>query len=350
MAASSLTYSWETGTNSSGTVPRPGPVNASTIDCYYNADDCLHAGNGVPSGINQTLAHTYGESASTRTRCFYQTDADIFGAPQNCTYFSNQDTEFAFRYREFNPSDLARSYPYLTNRVVKASPGQCSQYDVDERQTQEGDSTDGQRDTWIYNFNNDEILAIPKVNTAVDSTTYVYNGTDIPQVKNSPSSCGSRCIWLYAYRATGQLPERPSHMFRCPITITNVSNTNHPAHELPEDMARVAAASIALTGRWRVPPENNEDWRQYQLYSFGSVSPLYLSRQWCVFTITFQTHFRLPPAFLHLARSPSSSSAPISCIPNSPTAPSGKPTASTRNKSGHAWPSSPSPRSQPWLT
>ena len=268
-----LTYSMDGGRGSHGVTTSKGLVNASKVDCYYDAGACSTR-PGAPAEVAQQQAHAYGEITRGGISCPYETDDDIQKSPQNCTYFNNWNAaEFALRFLDYNPNDLSRSYPLLTNRIIRAFPGQCYQYDIGKQTLEDG--TDGQNEKIIYPISNETysgILPIPRPNTAYDSTTYVYNGSLTPQ-NATLQACGPRCVYVYAYRAHGPVTNRTSEIFQCPITISEVSNVaNASIQALPDDIARLAAASIALTGRYTNPNGPNippEEWQQYQLYPYG---------------------------------------------------------------------------------
>ncbi|KAL8650782.1 MAG: hypothetical protein Q9210_003627, partial [Variospora velana] len=57
----------------------------------------------------------------------------------------------------------------------------------------------------------------------------------------------------------------------CPITVSEVINAQQPAHKVPDPTARLAAASIALSGRYTNPNESDDKhWQQYQWFPYGS--------------------------------------------------------------------------------
>ena len=249
-------------------------VNVSKIDCYYAEGLCGNRPDAPPQ-ITQNQAHTYGELTRGQRRCPYTTDQDIYSSPQNCTYFYNRvSQEFAYRFAEYNPHDRASAYPYLTKRIVRASADNCHQYSVSSIDAI--DSQDGEKATWVFNYSNQTFngsLSIPKPGAANDATTYVYNGLQAPQ-NATVQSCGPRCIQLFALRNDGPFTKRPRSLFRCYVTVSNVSNANEDAHRLPDDNARLAAASIALSGRYTHPAgSKGPQWQQYQLYPFGQVIP-----------------------------------------------------------------------------
>ena len=265
-----LTYSMDGGTDYTGITTQQGLVNVSMIDCYYTENLCATR-PGAPPEVVQSQAHTYGEITRGQHRCPYTNDEDIYNAPPNCTYFVSQTRpEYAFRYNEYNPHDRAHAYPYRTKRVVRASTDNCFQYN--ETSQSLVDTQDGQDEEYIYKYSNETYsgeLPIPKPVTAFDSTTYVYNGSYAPQ-DASAQSCGDRCIKLYAYRSYGNVTHRKSVFFQCDVTVSEVSNADQDAHKLSADTARLAAASIALTGRYfHVDGNNFTFWQQYQLYPFG---------------------------------------------------------------------------------
>ncbi|KAL9614938.1 MAG: hypothetical protein Q9167_000580 [Letrouitia subvulpina] len=265
-----LTYSWDGGTNSTGIVTSSGPVIVPKLDCYYDDGRCYTTPD-APTEAAPFLAHTYGETASSLFRCPYTTDEDIFQANQSCTYFYNTaKPEFAYRYLEYNPDDVAGVYPYLTKRLVKASPSECSQYE-----TFRGRDERDRYGLTLWHFKDgseNKTISIPLVNTAFDSTTYIYNDTATPQ-DSSDQACGPRCLYIYALRQQG--PRRNNTLntlFQCQINITNVTNISDQEQILADRNARLAAASIALTGRYtNLISHDVKEWRQYQLYPFGSV-------------------------------------------------------------------------------
>lgn len=239
-------------------------INATKLDCFYVNNQCKQATEGEI--VAQVLAHAYGETITGRHNCSYTNDSEISSSAQNCSYFRHtKGHEFAIRYAEYNPEDRGRAYPFFTDRIVKASAGECSQYDVYPTPSTKS-SNDGNDDTWVWTiFQNstvNETLPIPKREAAYDATTYIYDGTSAPPGA-TVQSCGRRCMWLYAWRSGGNLTNRKEAVFKCPITVSNVSNAHEHWQNLPDDIARYAAASIALTGR------NAPHWQQYRLYPYG---------------------------------------------------------------------------------
>ena len=262
IAMLSLNYSMDSGTNTSGIYTQPGTVNAARLDCYVGSTN-----SGCPSALGPPMitAHSYGELIAGDVPCPYQDDSDILKADQSCFYFNNNNgRELAYRYVEYNPTDNSSAYPYLTNRTIKASVGDCYQYDVDFPVSPLLSSQDGIQDIQALSFSNGSFtgnLPIPKMDGAYNSTTYVYNGTDIPQARNEVE-CGDRCLTMYAYRLNNN---GTAHIFSCPITIGEVENARQDWHNVSNGNARLAIASIALTGR-----DVGSAWQQYQLYTWGS--------------------------------------------------------------------------------
>lgn len=133
------------------------------------------------------------------------------------------------------------------------------------------DSSDGKQDVRVLQYFNSTFngkISVPKCDGALDSTTYIYNGVDPPQ-NGTSQLCGTRCLWLYAWQNKGSFTKRPMFLFQCPISISEVSNiTPHRDWQILPDMnARLAAASIALTGRYTNTNGSREkSWQQYQLY------------------------------------------------------------------------------------
>lgn len=124
----------------------------------------------------------------------------------------------------------------------------------------------------LYEYTNGSFtdnITIPGAYGAFSGTTYIYRGIKVPQQAQT-YACGQRCIKMWAHRSIGH--GENSTFFECPITVNNVSNVSNAADDsrrLPDDMARLVAASIALQGRPSIGQDDNIIWPQYQLYVFG---------------------------------------------------------------------------------
>ncbi|KAL9003632.1 MAG: hypothetical protein Q9188_003509 [Gyalolechia gomerana] len=270
VAIISLNYSMDGGVDSTGITTSRGMVTFARIDCYYNKGTCT---TDQPPEVAQNEAHAYGEASLRERSCSYVADDDIFKSSQGCTYFARKDgQEYAYRYREYNPHDQGRAYPYLTKRLIKASTGQCSQFKANTPYPDQ--SPDGPESIFVFPYRNgteDRRLRIARTDAAFDSTTYTFTGTHAPQAASAPAVvCGPRCIWLYAIRNWGPVTKRERAIFVCPITVSDVSDVEDQAHIVPNDTARLAAASIALSGRYTNPGKDGKHWEQYQWYPYGS--------------------------------------------------------------------------------
>ena len=270
IAMLSLNYSMDLGTGSADTYTVPGMIFAPRLDCYTKGNDCE---TSIVAPL--TTAHSYGEVTRGETCCPYNTTADIFSANQSCPYFCSADKQqFAYRFNEYNPLDNASSYPYLSNRLITSNVEACYQYDVDWSNSPLKDSPDGKQDTQVFSFHNKTYssqIPIPKSAGAYNSTTYVYNGTNIPQLATLVA-CGPRCLTIYTLRLGIPPPGGilPATIFGCDISVSNVTNITAPWQEYSNDMARLAIASIALTGRFFDPAGLGTSWQQYQLYPWGN--------------------------------------------------------------------------------
>ena len=264
-----LTYSMDRGTDSSGIITHSGTSEVASLECYSNGNSCPKEPE-----TPQSIAHAYGEVTQSYKSCAYGTDDDIKKANQSCTYFQRNDAlEYAYRFREYNPADSTRTYPFLSDRIVKASPGRCYQFNIDANSVYPIDGTDGIAGTFVYPFHNETYnssLAIPKADAAFDATSYVWNGTSPPQ-NDTEQSCGPRCVWLYAFQSIGVITHRPDLVFQCPITVEDVSGVSESdtVRNISDEIARLAAASIALSGRYTNPDGPTRVWQQYQLYPWG---------------------------------------------------------------------------------
>ena len=273
----SLTFTFDKASDSSGIITTPGPVVIPKLDCYYNSNGTCPDVDPLTPETAQTVAHTYGEDIRSQTRCTFSTTADLLAnSTQNCYYFSNlNDPSFAYQYRQFNPQDQSKSYPFLAPRLITTSSDQCTQFFVNEPASGWVSGTDGPQSIWevhYYNETYNGTLRVPRELSAFDSTTYVWDDDLTPQ-NSSKQACGPRCVWLYAVREHRPGQARPVVVFQCAITISKVfSEGSSPEMALPDPLARLAAASIALSGRYAntPPPGPGTTWRQAQYFSHGS--------------------------------------------------------------------------------
>lgn len=73
-----------------------------------------------------------------------------------------------------------------------------------------------------------------------NSTTYFA----IPGEDGTDKGCGDRCANVYALENDGT----NGYYYTCNVTVSNVTNTTRWSQQLPDNLARMAAMSIALTG------------------------------------------------------------------------------------------------------
>ncbi|KAL8998264.1 MAG: hypothetical protein Q9169_002668 [Polycauliona sp. 2 TL-2023] len=268
-----LTYSMDNGVDSTTITTSSGIISVPKVDCYYNQDVCTTNPDRPPE-IARNEAHAYGELTQGLKSCPYVTDNDIYRSSQDCQYFySNVSQEYAYRFAEYNPQDRRRVYPYQTKRLTKASLGPCYQTTLDGDEIDFVDSRDGPHSIVVHQFSNgteNDTVAIARSDTAFDSMTYAYIGDQAPQ-NASAVACGPRCIWVYAIRSRGVVRTHGTDIFKCAITVSTVTNADDPGHTVPDSTARMAAASIALSGRYTNPiGDPVKHWQQFQLYPYGS--------------------------------------------------------------------------------
>ncbi|KAK4693886.1 hypothetical protein P7C71_g3588, partial [Lecanoromycetidae sp. Uapishka_2] len=247
-------------------------VNASDLTCYAVNGECP-----TQRDVEQITAHSYGEMAQSFPCRTYKDISEVINSDANPLYWCNQNPdhqEFAYRFQEINPVDPDRVYPRITNRIITAASGQCYQYDIDPNSGRKVNDLNGDLAAWNWSYSNGTVngnVTIPTLYSADDSTTYIYRGIEIPQ-NETEYACGPRCMWMWAFKAHSTLPadslNQPVAIYQCPITISPVTNVTNSTQEISDGMARVAASSIALQGRY-VNVGNDTIWTQYQLYPWG---------------------------------------------------------------------------------
>lgn len=239
----------------------------SKLDCYWHGPWC------EVFVTKHTLAHAYGEMTVNSSRGDYD---DIPNLLQNKTDFQvwarRDQREFAHRFNEYNKNDIQKVYPYLTNRTITVASGECLEYDVEES-SQIGETTAKK-----FNYRNQtfsDTITIPVCALGDEGTTYIYRDKAPPEDARAPEVvCGDRCMYMWVLRnrgAKGNFKNDPNgdpKLYQCPITVGYVRNAVHPAHNVPDEVARLAAVSIAVQGQLR-GPINDPDYRQYRWYAVG---------------------------------------------------------------------------------
>ncbi|KAL8875551.1 MAG: hypothetical protein Q9198_006108 [Flavoplaca austrocitrina] len=260
------------GRNFNDTYTRLGIVNAQYVGCYNGAevDKCPLLGDST----SHSRAHLYGETLPAgEPHGYYRNISDVLKSKHDYTYFSSKTNraEFTYRFKEFNPGDSEESYPLFTNRTVTASTGDCFIYRI-KNETMLSD-VEGKGPGKTYTYENDTFTAeieVPLSSVGKGSTTYMYKGFEAPEITGH--NCGHRCLWLWAYQNTAVHQHvnevDPPKFYKCPVTISEVRNMRNESQQLPDGVARIAAVSIALQGRWSGNADHR-NFNQYQFYPFG---------------------------------------------------------------------------------
>lgn len=266
--------SLKSGYDSTGVTISQGSVAVPKLDCFYRSNVTQCEGD-IQRRLDPAIAHVYGEGRSfDDERCRYQSTDQIHRAPQTCRYLARADRrEFAVRYADSNPADMINAYPYYgAQRFITVAATGCNGNLTNDPSLADGH--DGPKSELVWPYQNSTgfySLSIPRSILARSSTTYIWNGTAPPPLATE-YTCGPRCVVLFALRDMERGPDHEITIFQCRIMISLMSNVKHPAHVLSDSIARTAAASVALSGRWRLgfvggPPL---DWRQFQLYQDGA--------------------------------------------------------------------------------
>lgn len=263
-----LTYSINDGTDWNGTYTKNGIVSATNLSCYFQGPDCPTVN---PQVVSQVLAHSYGDQ-SLKSECGpYEDISEVLRSKQNNEYYCRRTPgrqEFAFRFKEYNPKDRMKIYPFFTDRIITASSGNCMNYS--EVGNSPGFNINGVRDALAYEYRNKNgsfhgNVSIPIPNGALGGTTYMYRDTNVPEDADA-FACGPRCIRMLAHINVGEGEE--STFYECPVTVYSVSNTTQDAHIISDGMARLAAASIGLGGRYD-NGARKERWPHFTFYPVG---------------------------------------------------------------------------------
>ena len=145
-----------------------------------------------------------------------------------------------------------KAYPHFTDRIIQASSGDCLEHTEVGTPTPDkiGDMSALKYTCTNRSTNSSGNISIPTSSLGREGTAYIYRGVDVPAVE-STYSCSLRCIWMWAYRNPGAI--EGAKFYQCPIEVSDVGNAGQLAHNVSDAVARVAAASIALQGRFQGP-------------------------------------------------------------------------------------------------
>ena len=217
------------------------------------------------------MAHSWGEQSQNNADCEpYDDLADILNSKEDPPYFCRRTPgkqEFAYRFKEYNPNDKQKIYPAFTDRIITVSSDAYLKYNVSSN----ADNPEVIANCfglagYAYAYQNstyNNTACIPISSSGWSATTYMYFGVRTPAL-DEDFSCGNRCKRIWAYRSNGPYAAKNSAaFFQCPVTVNEVSNTTSDQHQIPDAVARAAAASIALQGRW-TGNVTDKVWVQYQ--------------------------------------------------------------------------------------
>ncbi|KAL8847561.1 MAG: hypothetical protein Q9221_007420 [Calogaya cf. arnoldii] len=268
VALVTLTFDMVDGKSFNDTYTKPGLVNASFLKCYDGGKSYF-----CPSDATaHSTAHLYGDKIQGIAFGQYHTIDEVVSSKDEYLYYALENgtnPEFTYRFQEYNPLDLERKYPLFTNRTITASAGECLVYEMTNVETVE--DVDGQGPGTIFRYKNQtltEEIITPQASLGGRATTYIYKGPGAPQ--NTDDRCGPRCLWLWAYKSKAQVDDiGPWTFYKCPITVSKVRNAWNYSQVVPDQVASIAAVSIALQGRWSGDADN-PNFRQYQFYPYGT--------------------------------------------------------------------------------
>lgn len=114
----SLTYNVSDGLTYNDTYIRDGKVNGPDLSCIrmqYHQEACA-----LDEVTIETVAHAYGEMNLAAEFRGYDDIAEVLNSRHNYGFYWRQTRnrqQFAYRFKEYNPDDKEKVYPYLTNRT-----------------------------------------------------------------------------------------------------------------------------------------------------------------------------------------------------------------------------------------
>ena len=252
----------EDGHNFNGIYIREGKALVSRLDCYY------HNGHCPGTVTTHALAHAYGDMTLANDGGEYDDTPGLLTSKEDFRIWHRRGTsEYAHRFNEYNEDDKQKAYPHFTNRFITAVSGDCIEYDVDDKpKTVKVGKTNASRFKY-HNETVNDTINIPESALGREGTTYIYRGFGKASLASAPRVvCGDRCMYIWVYKNFGNT-DGPK-IYQCPITVSDVGNAELLDQKIPNAVARVAAVSIALQGRYRAG-KKGPDFHQYQFYADG---------------------------------------------------------------------------------
>jgi hypothetical protein len=211
-------------------VLKPGNVTVSDLTAFYPPDGDWS--EGIPIYAQETIAHLYGDASVSLYNISY-TDKNV--SDVNYADWIEGDDWFAHYFTEGIGSDSNALF-YTTDRYINVTYS-SKYYNV----TSGGNGTTNNI-TYINSEGKEENFYV--AHEGQGGSTYI-NGTA------GAAGCGPRCATTMVFQASSYQGEGPQegYLFEVNVTISNTTNAvNGQPHELPDDMALLAAQAACLQG------------------------------------------------------------------------------------------------------
>ncbi|MCJ1377462.1 hypothetical protein MMC17_000557 [Xylographa soralifera] len=237
-----LTYS--INPTSDPAAPITGGVNITDMSAYYFG----RAGDDISA--DQLAAHMYGEMSLNLYYDFLSTNQPQSSPIEPLTLYSDQNVAYWMApdyvqhvFLEWPVDSSSSTGTFFTNRTILGN-STCAVYDVTQ-----GANGDSQQ---IHFMKNGTIQVQDFLLIEPNSTTY-YTSPEL-------GTCGPRCANVCAFENTGV----KGFYYECEVAVGNVANATRTEHEVPDQVAKMAAGAIALQGYQAVNVT-----AQYQRYPAG---------------------------------------------------------------------------------
>ncbi|KAI5820553.1 hypothetical protein BZA77DRAFT_301052 [Pyronema omphalodes] len=239
VALTGLTYSYD---SAGATSSSPGIANVTDWTKWTEANAVTRDFRSTPQSESYA-AHSYGLfSVLVAQQALTKPGEGDPNKPEFNPIERDETGAWYYYMREFNPHPKKpySNVAHKSKRFVKAD-SMCSYFPMVEGQR--GDS-----DTITYLNGTRRVTLNGISGYAPMATTWINLRPDL--AINSQYNCGPRCAPLYAlqFTAIDSPLSQPGAFYSCNVTISEVSGSQSPVHDMPDDIARLAAGAIALQG------------------------------------------------------------------------------------------------------
>ncbi|KAF8545363.1 hypothetical protein BDD12DRAFT_811534 [Trichophaea hybrida] len=237
VALTGLTYSYD----SFGAVSaQDGLANVTDWTTFSEYDEFSRDLDSTPDAERYS-AHSFGLfSVILKNQPLTQPGEGDPNEPLDRPIEVRSDGNWSYYFREFNPNpkNPHNNLAHKSKRFVTVS-ATCEYYALVEGQY-------GNVTTVAYLNGTQQTTLSGISDYGPSATTWINPRSDLPQ--NQGWNCGSRCAAVAALQFLDSNGTGNGGFYNCQVHVSKVQGGTAPEHEIPDDIAIIAAGSIGLEG------------------------------------------------------------------------------------------------------